>query len=248
MRRSPLLASLLALAAFAVLVGLGTWQLDRRAWKRDLLATITQRAAATAAPLPAAADWPRLDRARDEYRHVAMRGTYDHAREALVYGVAGEDLGALKGAPGYFVFTPLIRPDGPPVLVNRGFVPLARRDAASRAEGQVTGPQAVTGTLRFPEETSVFVPANDPARDAFYRRDPVAIAAARGLSGAPPFYVELDRGAAPGGLPASPGAKVDLPNRHLEYALTWYGLAATLAAVVAAVAWSRRRGGRAPKG
>jgi surfeit locus 1 family protein len=247
MRRSPLIASLFALGAFAILVGLGTWQLERLAWKRDLLATIAARASAPAAPLPPAADWPALDRARDEYRHVALRGTYDHAKEALVYGVAGEDLGALKGSAGYFVFTPLIRTDGPPVLVNRGFVPLERRDAATRAEGQVAGVQQVSGLLRFPEETSFFVPANDPARDAFYRRDPAEIAAARGLQGAPNFYVELDRGAAPGGLPVSAGAKADLPNRHLEYALTWYGLAATLAGVAAAVAWTRRRAARPPR-
>lgn len=248
MRRSPVLASLVALAAFAVLVGLGTWQLGRLAWKRDLLATIAARASATPQPLPPAADWPQLDRARDEYRHVTMRGTYDHAKEALVYGVAGEDLGKLKGSPGYFVITPLVRADGPPVLINRGFVPLERRDVATRAEGQVAGEQQVTGALRFPEETSAFVPANDPARNAFYRRDPLEIAAARGLAGAPGFYVELDKGAAPGGLPVSSGAKADLPNRHLEYALTWYGLAATLAGVVAAVAWSRRRGAVPPKG
>ena len=232
------------LCAFAILVGLGTWQLQRRAWKLDLIQRIEARVHAPAAPVPPAADWPGLDRERDEYRHLAARGTFDHARETLVYTVGGKGLGPYEGAPGFLVITPLMRADGPPILVNRGFVPVDRRDPKTRAEGEVSGEVEVTGALRFPEEASYFVPANDPAHNAFYRRDPADIAAARGLAGAAPFIIDQDAGAAPGGFPMSAGTRVDLPNRHLEYALTWYGLAATLLGVVAAVVISRRRRGQ----
>lgn len=227
-------------AAFLLLAGLGTWQLQRLAWKERLLAQVAARVHAPAAPVPPPADWPQLTREADEYRHVRARGVFDHARETLVYTVRGTDEGEPSG-PGAVVITPLLRADGPPLLVNRGFVPEARRDPATRAEGQVAGEVEVTGLLRLPEEASWFVPANDPARGAFYRRDPESIAAARGLAGAAPFIIDLDAGPVPGGLPLSGTTRLSFPNRHLEYALTWYGLAATLVAVSLAVAWSRRK-------
>lgn len=196
-------------------------------------------------PFPPAVDWPRLDRERDEYRHVKARGTYDHAKETLVYTVGGEALAPeYRGAPGFLVITPLLRTDGPPLLVNRGFVPVDRRDPKTRAAGEVTGEVEVEGALRFAEEPSYFVPDNDPSRDAFFRRDPVDIAKARGLPDAAPFIIDLDAGAAPGGLPVSAGTRVDLPNRHLEYALTWFGLAGTLVGVVAALLLTRARRAR----
>lgn len=239
-RRGLLLPALVVSAAFCVLVGLGTWQLERLRWKEGVIAAVAARADAPAGPLPDPATWDRLDREHDEYRHVRLSGTFDHAREALVYTVRGESEPGLKGQ-GFYVITPLMRPDGPPVLVNRGFVPQDRRDPATRAEGQVAGEVEVLGLLRLPEEASWFVPANDPARNAFYRRDPGEIAAARGLSGAAPFIVDADAAPNPGGLPQGGVTRRSFPNRHLEYALTWYGLAATLVGVCIAVAWTRRR-------
>lgn len=233
-------AILAVLAAFLLLVGLGTWQLQRLAWKEALLAQVAARAHGPAEAVPPPSAWPRLDRAADEYRHVAARGVFDHGRETLVYTVRGADAPEPRG-PGFFVITPLLRTDGPPLLVNRGFVPEARRDPASRAAGQTEGVVEVHGLLRLPEEASWFVPANDAAHNAFYRRDPASIAAARGLPGAAPFIIDADAEAVPGGLPQGGATRLTFPNRHLEYALTWYGLAATLVAVSLAVAWSRRR-------
>ncbi len=236
--------SLVVLAvAFAALVGLGSWQLERRAWKLDLIQQVEARADAPPRPLPPARQWDTLSRAGDEYAHVRVTGTYDHAKEALVYTVLSEPNGPLRG-PGFTVITPLMLPDGSAVLINRGFVPTDRRDPASRAAGQVAGPVTVTGLLRFAEEASSFVPANDPARNAWYRRDPSEIAAARGLPKAAPFLIDADASPNPGGLPQGGETRLVFPNRHLEYALTWYGLAATMLAVIAAVVISRRRQGR----
>ncbi|MFG1478142.1 SURF1 family protein [Xanthobacter sp. V4C-4] len=223
-------------AAVLLLVGLGTWQMQRLAWKEGVLAQVAKRAHAPAAGVPEARDWPALTREADEYRHLRARGRFDHARETLVY--AGGGVGEGEG-PGAFVITPLLRADGPPILVNRGFVPQARRDPATRADRQLPGEVEVTGLLRLPEEASWFVPANDAARGAFYRRDPASIAAARGLDGAAPFIIDAD--AEPGAAPSGGATRLVFPNRHLDYALTWYGLAATLLAVSGAVWWSRRR-------
>ncbi|MFG1341481.1 SURF1 family protein [Xanthobacter autotrophicus] len=237
------LPAIVALAAFLILIGLGTWQLERLAWKQELLARVEARVHAPPVAVPAPALWPNLTREADEYRRVRVRGTFDHGRETLVYTVRGEDAaGPVKGQ-GYLVVTPLLRSDGPPILVNRGFVPSDRRDPATRAAGQVTGEVEVVGLLRLPEEASWFVPANDPARGGFFRMDPAGIAAARRVPGAAPFVVDEEANAVPGGLPLSGGTRLAFPNRHLEYALTWYGLAAALVGVTAAFLWTRRRGG-----
>ncbi|MFG1349842.1 SURF1 family protein [Xanthobacter autotrophicus] len=237
------LPAVAALAAFLILIGLGTWQLERLSWKDMLLARVEARVHAAPVPVPPPALWPQLTREADEYRRVQVRGTFDHGRETLVYTVRGEDApGPVKGQ-GYLVVTPLLRTDGPPILVNRGFVPSDRRDPATRAEGQVAGEAEVVGLLRLPEEASWFVPANDPAHGGFFRMDPAGIAAARGLSGAAPFIIDEGANTVPGGLPLAGGTRLAFPNRHLEYALTWYGLAAALVGVAAAFLWTRRRGG-----
>lgn len=246
-KRELLLPAIAAVIAFAILIGLGTWQMERLNWKEALLARVDARIHAPAAPVPPPSQWPALTREADEYRRVHARGTFDHAREALVYTVRGEDAQGksrqgLKGQ-GFLVVTPLMRPDGPPILVNRGFIPADRKDPATRADGQVQGEAEVTGLLRLPEEASWFVPANDPAGGAFYRMDPAGIATARGLVGAAPFIIDADGSPVPGGLPEGGGTRVAFPNRHLEYALTWYGLAASLVGVCAAILWTRRRRG-----
>ncbi|WP_341987536.1 SURF1 family protein [Azorhizobium sp. AG788] len=232
------------LLAFAALVGLGSWQMERRAWKLDLIQQVEARADAPARALPPSGQWPALTRASDEYAHVRVTGTFDHSKEALVYTVLSEPNGPLRG-PGFTVITPLMLPDGASVLINRGFVPTDKRDPAARQEGQVAGEVTVTGLLRFAEEASSFVPDNDAARNAWYRRDPAAIAAARGLSRAAPFMIDADATPNPGGLPQGGETRLLFPNRHLEYALTWYGLAVTMLAVVVAVLISRRRRGGA---
>jgi len=143
--------------------------------------------------------------------------------------------------PGYWIFTPARLPDGGTVIVNRGFVPEARKDAASRAAGQIAGAVEIVGTMRWPDARHWFSAADDPLHNLWFTRDPLAIAAAKGLNqglaSVAPFYVEQESPAPPGGLPQPGKLVVQLRNEHLQYAVTWYGLALVL--VVVFVVWAR---------
>jgi surfeit locus 1 family protein len=234
-----------ALLAFIVLVGLGTWQVERKAWKEALIAALTERLAAPPQALPAAATWPRLDPSSDEYRRVKFTALFDHAAEALVYGAASAFRPDVSG-PGDWVFTPARIAGGGIVMIDRGFVPESRQDPKSRAGGQISGPVEIVGAMRWPEARHWFTPSDDATHNLWFARDPQAIAAAKGLSdrglgAVAPFYIEQEAPVPPGGLPSPGKIVVNLPNNHLQYAITWYGLALALAGVFIAWAVSTRR-------
>ena len=238
-----------------MLIALGTWQIQRKAWKEALIASLTERVAAVPQPLPQAKDWGKLDRAADEYRRVKFTASFDNAREALVFAAPSALRPDVSG-PGYWVFTParlggpaddsVIGKLDPVVIVNRGFVPDARRDPISRPEGQVSQPVDIVGALRWPDQRHWFTPADDAAHNLWFTRDPAGIAAAKGFAAktvaVAPFYVEQEAPTPPGGLPQSGKLVVSLPDNHLQYALTWYGLAAVLAAGF--VVWAMTSGAR----
>ena len=225
-----------AAVVFALLIALGTWQLQRKTWKEELISTLNERLAAPPAALPAAATWPTLKRDEAEYRRVAFTATFDDDNEALVYAAASAFRPDVSG-PGYWVFTPARLSNGGVVMVNRGFVPQDRAGPASRPGGHMTGLTAITGTLRWPDARSFFAPSDEPAHNLFFLRDPAAIAAAKGLEDVAPFYVEQETPVPPGGLPRPGKLEVRLRNEHLQYVITWYGLAIVLAVVVAV--WAR---------
>ena len=222
-RAAPFIVRVLGVAVFVLLVGLGTWQLQRSAWKRDLIARVAERVATSPAPAPGPASWSRLTAGADEYRTVFATGTFSHDRETHVRAVT-----ALGG--GTWVLTPFRTDDGFTVLVNRGFVPPERRDPASRQDGQIVGTTRVTGLLRFTEPFGAFLQANDPASDLWVSRDVAAIAAARGLvDGVAPYFIDSGRTPGPGDAPVGGLTVVAFANNHLLYALVWYTLAAMLA-------------------
>jgi len=235
-RRSWLGLLVPAVLAFAVLIALGTWQLERKVWKEGLIAALSERLAAPPAALPAPAAWPHLDQTGEEYRRVGFSATFDHDKDALVYAAASAFRPDVSG-PGYWVFTPARLADGAFVIVNRGFVPDNRRDPATRTEGRISGPLEIVGALRWPEQRSFFSPADDPRKNLWFVRDPLAIAAAKEIEPVAPFYVEQESPAPPGGLPQPGKIAPTLRNAHLQYALTWYGLALVL--LVMFGAWAR---------
>jgi surfeit locus 1 family protein len=225
-RVAPRLLSLLVgaiwLACVAALLALGIWQIERRAWKLDLIDHVEQRVHAAPVSVPAAASWSSINAADDEYRHVTVRGRFLHHRETSVQALTID-------GPGYWVVTPLQIADGSIMLVNRGFVPSEHRDPATRSEGNPSGEVAVTGLLRVSEPGGRVLRTNDAAADRWYSRDVAAIAAARGLSHVAPFFIDADDAPNPGGWPRGGLTVISFPNNHLVYALTWFSLAVMLA-------------------
>ncbi len=229
-----------AAVALAILLTLGMWQLERKAWKEDLLAAIDARAFGQPVSTPAESAWPNWSPARDEFRRVQLSGFFLHDLEIRLHGLTEERRG--QPLQGFYVFTPLRLADGAIVMVNRGFVPTALRDAARRPEGQPPGEVSVTGLLRNPEQRGWFVPPNNVARDEWFVRSLSDMAQARGLARVAPFYVDADKTPNPGGWPRGGQTRINLPNNHLGYALTWFGIAGTLVGVFAAFAARRLRG------
>ncbi|MGA0607937.1 SURF1 family protein [Phenylobacterium sp. VNQ135] len=225
MKRSLFAGALVLLAI--VFATLGVWQLERRAWKLDLIARVEARLRAPPGPLPDSAA------EHDAYTRVRVRGVFLHDRETLVQALTE------RGA-GWWVMTPLRTDTGRVVLVNRGFVPPGRRDPASRAAGAPSGSVTVTGLLRLTEPRGGFLRRNDPAAGRWYSRDVAAIAAARGVGPAAPVFIDADASPNPGGYPVGGMTVVRFRNSHLVYALTWFGLAILSLAGLALVVRSGR--------
>lgn len=236
-------AGLAFLLALAILIGLGVWQLRRLAWKTELLGQIAERTTAPPQPLPPSASWSSLNASDYAYRHVALSGTFLHDDEAHVFRPLSPEVarGPYTGL-GDLVLTPLRLADGSIVIVNRGFVPEAKVPPTTRPAGQVAGTVKVTGLMREPESRNLFTPADDPRGGTWFTRDPAAIAAWFHLERVAPFTVDADAPASPGNLPQGGETVLDIPNNHLSYALTWFGLAGGMCLVFAGVVWTRLRG------
>jgi surfeit locus 1 family protein len=223
-------ATVFAVAGVAILLGLGIWQLDRRIWKENLIATVTARFARAPEDLPPRESWPRLKPDADEYRRVTFPAEFLAGEEALVYSAGSAFRPDVQG-PGYWVFAPARLAGGSIVLVDRGFVPSERKDPASRALGTPHGIVDIIGVMRWPEPRGLFTPADDPKTNVWYLREPAAMAAAKKWDSAAPFYIEQEQPVPPGGLPLPGKLVVNLPDNHLQYAITWFGLALGLAGV-----------------
>lgn len=235
-RRATILMGIACLLTLAALLALGTWQVERLAWKEGLLATIEERVVAE--PRPLTDIETRYATTRDvEYWPVTLSGVFHHEAERHY-------LATWRGQSGFQVLTPLELADGRFIFINRGFVPYDRKDAARRAEGQVEGVVEIAGLSRTaPEEKPSFiVPDNDPAKNVFYWKDIQEMTRSAGLDDETvlPFFVDAGAAENPGGLPIGGVTRIDLPNSHLQYAMTWYGLALTLVIVMAAWAWRNR--------
>jgi surfeit locus 1 family protein len=219
-----------AIVGVTILIGLGIWQLDRKTWKENLIATLTTRLAVAPQDLPPRASWPQLKQDENEFRRVTFPAEFLEGQEALVYS-AGAALRPDVKAPGYWVFAPAQLAGGSIVIVNRGYVPLDRKDQASRAQGQPRGIVDIVGVMRWPETRGLFTPADDTKANVWYLRDPKTMAAEKKWASNAPFYVDQEAPAPPGGLPLPGKLTVQLPDNHLQYAITWFGLALALAGV-----------------
>jgi surfeit locus 1 family protein len=245
-RRGFLLPGIFVLLALAVLVGLGTWQVERKIWKENLIATLNARLSAQPLPLPPAGSWDRLDQSESEFRRVAFRAEFlapsppnPRNDEARVYTAGSGLRDDIKG-PGYFVFAPARLADGRIVVVNRGYV-VGQPNAGTKPVSRPEGPVDIVGILRWPERRGWFVPAYDARNDVWYARTLFEMTSQKQWDTTAPFYVEQESPVPAGGVPKPGELRVNLPNNHLQYAVTWYGLAVVLLAVFAAFVRSRRR-------
>jgi surfeit locus 1 family protein len=207
-----LLAALL-LSAAAATTALGIWQLERRAWKLALIASVDARAHAAPVAAPGPAEWSRLTAEGDAYRRVRVTGRFEHSKEAGVQAATGR-------GEGQWVMTPLQTDWGWTVLVNRGFLP-AGLAGPNRPGGRVT----VTGLLRVTEPGGAFLRSNDPHEDRWYSRDVAAIARARGIGTAAPYFIDADAVAGSHVVPVGGLTVIHFRNAHLAYAITWFVLA-----------------------
>ena len=221
LRFRPLLApTLWFLPGLALLIGLGVWQLQRLQEKEALIASV--EAGMKAPPVPFDAALKQGEAA--DYHHVQLIGHFLHDKELYVFSRGP------MGAVGVDIVTPLVQDNGETVLVDRGFVPEALRNPATRAAGQVEGDIAVTGVLRQTQKPGMFTPAANRQARFWFVKDVPEMAAALGVA-APPVIVEADATPNPGGWPLGGRTQIDFPNDHLQYAITWFGLALALTAV-----------------
>ena len=229
-RRGLILPGIVALMAFATLIALGTWQLERKAWKEALIETLTLRLAATPVDLPSVENWGELTPENSEFRRVKVRLEFLDVYDVYVYS-SGSTLRDDIKSPGYFVFAPARLPEGRLVVINRGFMPASRDYPGS------VRPTELIGYLRWPEPQHWFLSDHDASGDIWIVRDQRTMAKERRWGEVAPFYIDQESPVPPVGLPRPAPLKPNLPNNHLQYALIWYVLATVL--VVVFTLWIR---------
>jgi surfeit locus 1 family protein len=222
--RELFMPTLATLMGVALLVGLGTWQLQRLSWKQGLMQRAETRAQASPVSLSRAVGLWR-ETGDVEYLRVQLEGIFGHDGEQHLYGIVG-------GKPGWRVVTPFETVSGIWVMVDRGFVPLDLKSVETRLGGQIEGVVKLTGLARAPGIPNRFTPDNQPDQNKWYGRDLDAMAAValepRERGQLVPFFVEAEAMAIPGGWPKGSTTRLTFSNRHLEYAFTWFALAAVL--------------------
>ncbi|WP_208984949.1 SURF1 family protein [Stappia sp. TSB10GB4] len=250
-RRRLLLPGLVAFVVFCALMALGTWQVMRLQWKLALIERVEERLGLAPVDLPGPQAWAGLDEDAWDYRPVRLSGRFLDG-EVYYYLALTEPRGPL-GGPGYLVYAPFRTDAGPVVMVNRGFVPEARRLPESRpgseppgseVSGAVSGEVEITGLWRRDERGNMFTLDADPKTRVWFVREAPKMAASLGIDDAPlaPFSVDLRAEATPeGGLPQAGETIVSFRNNHLQYAVTWYGLGLVLIGVFIAFARSETR-------
>lgn len=218
MTRRMIAPLLFGIVGVAILVSLGSWQMRRLEWKSGIIAEIDARLAADPVPVP---DNPDPD--RDRYLGVTASGALLPG-EVHVYTAFG-------GAVGYRVIAPFLLADGRRVLLDRGFIPLPAKDIP-----RLPGPVAVTGTLAWPQDG---FPDPDRARNVWLGRDVPLLAQALGTD--PVLIVAATAAPLADGDPVPMPVSVNIPNDHLQYAVTWFGLAVVWTVMTGYLLWRIKR-------
>jgi surfeit locus 1 family protein len=221
--RPRLWPTLFTIPAVLAMLGLGTWQVQRLFWKQELIA---ERQAGLAAPVMV---WAEAEgRLRElHWRRVSAEGEFLNDRELVLAARS------MNGNPGYHIVTPFRIAGGPVLMVDRGWVPLDRKEPQARPQGQIAGPATITGILRPGHQPNWLTPDNQAGKNFWFWIDLPAMARAAGAEGeaVTEAYLEADATPNSGGFPIGGQTRTELPNDHLQYAITWYALALALAVI-----------------
>ncbi len=228
-----LFPALAVVVGVAVLTALGVWQVERLQWKEAMLARIAALQSAPPEPLSVVlnrlGEGGRPDIGEVDFVRVqTVCPTLQQTPTLRLYAVLG-------GVMGRRLITacPIQSGRFRTLLVDRGFVP----DEAAGGEAPRPGPLVeapVIGVLRTPVAHGWLTPASDPLKNDWRARDIPAMAKALQASAPAPVFLMLETPRPQSGVPMPAAVPTDIPNNHLGYALTWFGLALGLIGVYVA--------------
>lgn len=239
MRLSTIAVLVFMAVGIAVLCALGTWQVKRLFWKEALIAEVEERTSQKPMNLTEFLE-TQTDKNTWPYSPVMTQGIYDHSKEVFFFTTS------IEGRSGWNVHTPMLLDNGKYLIVNRGFIPYDRQAPEKRLEGQVTGKQQLAGLVRVPEKEKPndWFPENQPEKRELYWRDYDVFTDLMGKDEGRefvPLFIDANDAPVPGGSPKGGTTIIAFSNSHLQYAVTWYGLALALLGVGGYFLYSRRQ-------
>lgn len=239
MRLSTIAVLVFMVVGIAVLCALGTWQVKRLFWKEALIAEVEERTSQEPMKLSEFLE-KKTDKDTWPYSPIMTQGIYDHSKEVYFFTTS------IEGRSGWNVHTPMLLDDGKYLIVNRGFIPYDLQEPEKRLEGQVTGKQQLAGLVRVPEQEkpNSWFPENQPEKRELYWRDYDVFISLMGKDEGRefvPLFVDANDAPVPGGFPKGGTTIIAFSNSHLQYAVTWYGLALALLGVGGYFLYSRRQ-------
>jgi surfeit locus 1 family protein len=212
--------TIFTLVMMAIVIGLGTWQVQRLAWKTELLATMAARTNADPVNLP-----PVIADPKDwAFRRVHAAGHFADDKALWLYGRT------FDGKAGIHLLVPLVQDDGSAILVDRGFVPFDHGSTLvpfTTPQGQVE----IDGVVRQPEPAGWFVPAAKPDQNIWYAVDPAAMSQATGFALLPVYIAAKPQAGQDWPKGTGGNESLGIRNEHLNYAIFWYSMAAVLAVI-----------------
>ncbi len=224
------MAGVFTVLGLGILLKLGFWQVERLAWKEEILARIETNMTGEPVTLP-----PFDLDMNLEYSPACLEGEFLHAKELYLFASNQQGVG------GIHIYTPLVHESGSTIIVNRGWIPNALKNPETRKAGQVTGPHKICGVIRFDRTKSYVTPENNPGENRWFTPEVKAMAMSVGIQKISLFFLDADEAKNPGGYPLGGQTFINIPNNHLGYAITWFGLALALLGVFTIFVFSQKR-------
>ena len=211
---------LLGLIGVTILVLLGNWQVRRLEWKEVMLASIEARLSAPAVPLPDV-----LLPADDRFLSVVVTGKMEPGE---IHVLSSDP----RTGAGYRIISAFVLDNGRRILIDRGIVP-------DRDKEKMRGPDdgELYGNLLWADDADKYTPVNDLINNIWFSR--AARPMAEVLNTEDVLLVLSHTSLSTGPQPVPVG--LNIPNKHLEYAVTWYGFAIVWAFMTLYLLWRIKR-------